>query len=342
MKLFCIFLSICIAFTNNTSIIGEGAQPRISRDTKGIIRVAYGQHDKIFCTTTTNNGNTFSTPMLVADLPGMHLGMSRGPQIASSANYSIITAMDKSGDIYWYRLNKSTKEWEKMGTVNDLKGSAPEGLMGIAADNNDNFYAVWLDLRKGKKNQVYFSTLSGSSRQWSPNKLIYESPDGHVCECCKPNVYAEGQNIVVMFRNWLGGSRDLYLLKSSNKGASFEKAQKLGEDTWALNACPMDGGGVAIDKSGNIYTVWRRKSTVYYCKPGEKEIKIGEGKTCSIALSPEPLISMQTGDTLQLIRPGHEVQMVVGTGSFLQSMPVPGNGTLCVWEQGGVVKYRKM
>ena len=84
----------------------------------------------------------------------MHLGMSRGPQLASSANYSIITAMDKAGDIHWFRLNHSSKEWKDMGTVNDLKGSSPEGLMSIAADKKDNFYAVWLDTRNGNRNQV--------------------------------------------------------------------------------------------------------------------------------------------------------------------------------------------
>jgi len=326
----------------NPSTIGEGEQPRISRDAKGTIRIVYGQKSKIYCATSGDNGLTFSAPALVAEVPGMHLGMSRGPQMASSAHYTIVTAMDKSGNIHCFRLNNSTKEWEKMGTVNDVKGSAPEGLMGIAADKNDNFYAVWLDIRTDKKNQIYFSALSGKAKEWSPNTLIYRSPDGHVCECCKPSVYAEGKTVAVMFRNWLGGSRDLYLLRSSDKGQSFGKAQKLGEDTWQLNGCPMDGGGVTIDPSGGIYTAWQRKGFVYYCRPGEKELNMGKGRTCSITGGGEPVVSMQNGDTLKLIKLHQQRTIVVGTGGFLQSMPLSDNTTLCVWEQDKAIKFKKV
>ena len=33
------------------------------------------------------------------------------------------------------------------------------------------------------------------------------SPDTTVCECCKPSVVIEGNNVYVMFRNWLNGNR---------------------------------------------------------------------------------------------------------------------------------------
>src|SRR5258707_2477553 len=105
-------------------IIAPGEQPQVCMDNTGTIRVVYGWKDKIFCATSGDDGTTFSKPVLVAELTGMHLGMSRGPQLASSANYSIITAMDKAGDIHWFRLNHSSKEWKDMGTVNDLKGSS--------------------------------------------------------------------------------------------------------------------------------------------------------------------------------------------------------------------------
>ena len=345
--------------SNTPHTIGDGAQPHISRDTKGRIRVVYGLKDKIYCATSGNNGLSFSSPVLVAEVPGMHLGMSRGPQIASSAHYSIITAMDKTGDIHCFRLDNwapskagqsgaakewkdlgTDKEWKSLGTVNDLKGSSPEGLMSITADKNDNFYAVWLDIRTGKRNEVYFSTLSGQADHWSPNTLIYQSPDGHVCECCKPNIYAEGKEVAVMFRNWLGGSRDLYLLRSSDKGRTFEKAKKLGVDTWQLNGCPMDGGGVVIDASGTIHTVWQRKGFVYYCKPGEKEVNMGKGRECSIAVTGRtPILSMQDGDTLELVRPYPQKTTAIGNGSFLQSMALSDNKVLCVWEKDNTIQF---
>jgi hypothetical protein len=115
-------------------VIAAGSQPQVSVDNNGVIRVVFGREDKIFCASSLDKGVTFSNPVLVASVPEMHLGMSRGPQLASSAHYSIITAMDKAGNIHWFRLNHLSNKWKSMGIINDIKGSAPEGLMNIAAD----------------------------------------------------------------------------------------------------------------------------------------------------------------------------------------------------------------
>src|SRR5688572_398019 len=78
--------------------LAAGEQPQMSLDAKGIIRLVYGEKDKILFTESKDNGSTFSKPVLVAEIPGMHLGMTRGPQIATSKDYSLVTAMDKEGN----------------------------------------------------------------------------------------------------------------------------------------------------------------------------------------------------------------------------------------------------
>jgi hypothetical protein len=263
----------------SATVIGDGEQPQISADTKGVIRVVFGRGESIFCATSDDKGITFSKPVLVAKVPKMHLGMSRGPQVTSSDKLSIITAMDQTGNIHWFRLlSQGANKWESMGTVNDLPKSAPEGLMSIASDKKDNFYAVWLDTRTGGKNQIYFSSLADRAANWSKNLLTYRSPDGHVCECCKPNIAVNGAEVVVMYRNWLNGSRDLYLTRSANNGRSFTSAEKLGLDTWKLNGCPMDGGGLVIGNNHIVQTVWQRKGLIYYDLPGKPEAYIAKGR----------------------------------------------------------------
>ena len=43
------------------------------------------------------------------------------------------------------------------------------------------------------------------------NQKIYESPDGHICECCHPTAYIGPQGeLYAMWRNWVSGSRDMY------------------------------------------------------------------------------------------------------------------------------------
>ncbi|QEC80471.1 hypothetical protein FSB76_11955 [Mucilaginibacter ginsenosidivorax] len=305
--------------------------------------MVFGDKDNIFCATSVNQGVSFSKPALVGHITNMHLGMSRGPQLASSANYSVITAMDKSGNIHWFRLKHSSSKWEMMGVINDINQSAPEGLMGIAADKKDNFYAVWLDTRTGHRNQVYFSGLAAKGTGWSKNILAYQSPDGHVCECCKPSIAVHGQEVAIMFRNWLNGSRDLYVTKSVDGGKVFQPAQKMGTNTWALNGCPMDGGGIVVDEANSIHTVWQRKGEIFYAQPGGSEILIGKGRNCAIAAAgTKTIISYQENDTLKVLSASNKNAVMVGKGGFLKSIPLGSNQMLCVWEQDNVIKFKKI
>src|SRR5690606_25752351 len=122
----------------------------------GITRVVYGHKDTIFYTTSSDNGVSFSPPARVGVINGLYLGMAMGPQIASSANYSVLTAIDKKGNIHSFSLAHKTGTWTKTAGVNDIPSSVPEGLMSIDADEQDNFYAVWLDIRDGKQNKLVF------------------------------------------------------------------------------------------------------------------------------------------------------------------------------------------
>ena len=349
-KIFSVFILTCVFLTAQSRLsipseimIAEGRQPQVAVDNMGTIRIVFGQGDKIFCTTSANNGTTFSPPVLVAEVPSMHLGMWRGPQLASSATCCVITAMDKSGDIHWFRLDHGSATWKSMGIVNDVKGTAPEGLMGLAADKSDNFYAVWLDIRTGKHNQIYFADLAGKAGHWSNNRLLYQSPDEHVCECCKPGIAVQGTEVAVMFRNWLKGSRDLYTMKSFNSGKSFSPAEKLGLDTWKLDGCPMDGGGIAIDPTAVVKSSWQRKGVVYYCQAGLPEVYIGQGRSCSIFTDGnESVITYQTSDTLKLVTLKDKKTRVVGTGSFLKAVALAHNKIFCVWEQDNKIKCKEM
>ncbi|RWY48346.1 hypothetical protein [Mucilaginibacter gilvus] len=331
------------SLSDDLNSIGEGQQPQVSVDNKGTIRVVFGSGEQIFCATSRDHGLHFGQPVLVAKVPEMHLGMSRGPQLASSKNYSVISAIDKSGAIHWFRLNHGTDQWKKMGVINDRSGSAPEGLMSIAADSQDHFYAAWLDIRTGKQNQIYFASLSGKTVNWSKNVMVYHSPDQHVCECCKPSIAVQGPSVAIMFRNWLSGLRDLYVTRSANMGQTFSAAQKMGLDTWKLNGCPMDGGGLRITPANAVQTVWQRKGNIYYATPNKPETYLAKGRTCSISGSrTNPLITYQNSDTLNMIEFPQKTPRMVGTGGYLKAVPVNSAVSLFVWEQNNQIKCRRM
>lgn len=322
----------------------QGHQPQVAKDAAGMLRLVYGRTDSIFCTTSGDAGKTFSKPILVGIVPDMHLGMARGPQLASSVSYSLVTAIDKKGDIHYFTLNHRTRQgWKAMGFLNDQRASAPEGLMNIASDMQDHFYAVWLDTRIGKNNNIYFSSLAPRSNKWSRNRLVYQSPDGHVCECCRPSIAVDGSRVAIMFRNWLMGSRDLYLVRSENRGVTFDAAQKLGTGTWKLNACPMDGGGLTFNTDHSISTVWKRQGTVYYAKPGSNELELGTGRDCSISsISGHNIVSFSENGNLKIKNVGTNKVTDVGKGSYLKTIGLLESKLLLVWEEAKQVKLKTL
>ena len=199
--------------------------------------------------------------------------------------------------------------------------------MSVTADEDNRFFAVWLDLRTDRKNNICFATFENG--KWSANRFIYRSPGGSVCECCKPTVMAHGQTVVVMFRNLLDGARDMYLITSTDGGNTFSNARKLGEGTWPLKACPMDGGSVSFDSKSQIHTAWQRDGSVFHCVPGLKEERIGAGR--SVGISNE-FVTWQRGSDLFIKRFGGE-ETKIGQGSGLQLVRFGDDSLLCLWER---------
>lgn len=329
------------SYSNQPNALGiTGQQPNMAIDTKGIIRMVYGDGEKIYCVTSSDNGANFSKPLLVASLTGMHLGNTRGPQIASSATSSVIAAMDKDGNIHTYKLAHAKKIWNKGANINDIAKSAPEGLMGLTADRNDNFYAVWLDLRTDKMNNIYFSSLKASGTKWSKNKLVYQSPDGHTCECCRPNIIAKDNKLVITFRNWLTGSRDIYYASSTNLGRTFTKTAKTGMGTWKLNACPMDGGGVSIGKQGLVSTAFQRNGEIFYWNEQKAERAVGNGRSVSIAQNEnKTLIAWQEKEEIKVTSIGKGTTKVIGKGTHPRIYLLENGRSLCVWESNNTVQH---
>src|ERR1700694_457901 len=264
MKQIIFLFSACMMFLNcnnkrtvdkTGSILAAGQMPNAAKDNANNLYLTYGTEDSIMYSVLKNGAESFSTPTLISVLPKLAASHSRGPQIAATSNGLVLTACNNMCDIFSY-VKDASGNWQQTGKVNEVDTVAKENLMALSADGN-NAFAVWLDLRD-KHNKIFGAKSSDGGKTWDKNVLVYASPDTTVCECCKPSVVVKGNNVYVMFRNWLNGNRDLHLIQSSDGGQTFGKAQKLGTGSWALKGCPMDGGGLVVDKDGNPQTVWNR------------------------------------------------------------------------------------
>jgi hypothetical protein len=161
---------------------------------------------------------------------------------------------------------------------------------------------------------------------------MYASPDTTICECCKPSVVVKGKSVHVMYRNWLNGNRDMYLIQSADAGKSFAKPGKLGIGNWQLNGCPMDGGGLAVKDGNSIETVWRRQGRIFACEPGQPEHAIGDGKNCGITMTKDgPAYTWVEGGKIVCLLP-KTGRRVLSEGLFPIIMSAGKDKIICVWE----------
>ncbi len=283
----------CLASDPVIIVSGKGAnapkQPQAAIGTDGSVHLVYGIGDTVHYCRSPDGGITFGKAMQAFRVPNMSLGMRRGPRVVKTKNAVVVTAIGgqigkgRDGDVLAWRSTDDGKTWQGPVRVNDTADSAREGLHAMASGENGSIWCVWLDLRD-KKSEIYAAVSKDDGATWEANQCVYRSPDGSVCECCHPSVIVNGNSVHVMFRNSIGGDRDMYITSSKDDGKSFTPGRKLGSGTWTLDACPMDGGMLASGPQGTLETVWRRDGNVYTATgDGSPEVLLGKGQQPWIA-----------------------------------------------------------
>jgi hypothetical protein len=328
-------LCVYLIFNNqifSQEMIASGQMPSVASYENGVYLV-YGNGDSILYKSSTDGGKSFNTPKLIHILPGLAASHMRGPQIGVTKNGLIITVCNNAGDIFSFAIDKNANVVKK-SRVNDVDTIAKENLIALASDGN-RVFVTWLDLRNGH-NEIYGSLSNDGGITWSKNIRIYHSPDTTVCECCKPSVVVSGNNVYVMFRNWLNGNRDLYLISSVDGGKTFGSAEKLGIGSWALKGCPMDGGGLTVDNNG-INTVWNRAGKIYADKYGDVEKQIGEGRSCTIASVDGKQIYAWIENKQVVYLDHNNIKHILGKGQLPVLKAVNKEFAICIWENDKVI-----
>jgi hypothetical protein len=176
----------------NNLVIAQGQMPNMTRDNGNTIQIVYGTGDSIMCI-SSRDGISFTPGLLVAVLPKLSASSMRGPQIAAAANGLVVTACNNTGNIYSYKKTASGP-WSKALKVNDVNETAKEALMALSADGL-NAYTIWLGVKSPNGQNIYGAKSIDGGKTWTKNMVIYASPGGTVCECCKPSVAVRGDNV---------------------------------------------------------------------------------------------------------------------------------------------------
>jgi hypothetical protein len=340
--------ALCVAFAlfGNDLVPGRPdlvyQQPQIagSGQNAGIV---FGAGDTIYYSASRDNGQSFNPPTVVASIPKLSLGNHRGPRIAFAAGVIVVTAGVSSpaaqygpNTLYAWRSKDGGATWSSGIGISNSE-AAGMGFHALASDGQQRLWSVWLGPQNGRV-MLFGAHTEDSGASWSKPRIIYESTGGSVCECCHPSVaIGEDGGIFVMFRNSMQGARDLYLAVSQDTGQTFH-ATKLGQGTWPINACPMDGGGLSL-LGGDAITAWRRNSEIFIARPGGKrEESLGTGRNPAVALRKTGYYAVWTSSEGVVARvPGRAAPYVLAkTGAFPSIAPA--GPLVAAWEDHGTIR----
>jgi hypothetical protein len=310
-------------------------QPQLAAGAK-MTALTFGAGNAVYFSASSDGGASFSKPVKVSEQGKLSLGRHRGPRVAIAGDSIVISAIagekggGADGDLVAWRSADGGKSWSAGVRVNDIAGSAREGLHAMASGEGVLF-AAWLDLR-AKGTRLYGAASTDGGATWSKNVLVYASPDGSICQCCHPSLFVDSHGAIhAMFRNALAGARDMYIARSTDGGKTFGAAEKQGAGTWPLEACPMDGGGL-------MATAWRRDKDVFLSTEPGHEILLGPGKDPAIAAGADGIYTAwSSGPGLRVSAPGKPVADLASAGAFVQLASAPGGTVIAAWESNGSI-----
>jgi hypothetical protein len=309
-------------------------QPQLAITPSGRIHLVFGKNNAIYHTASTD-GQAFSPPVKVGELEKLALKMRRGPRVAVAGQRVIVTAISHhDGMLHCWTSADDGRTWAEQAPVNSSAKSAREGLHAMAGDGRGFVAVAWLDLRD-KGMELWSRVSRDGGATWGSETRVYASPDGHICECCHPSlaIGPKGE-IAALWRNWLGGSRDMWLAVSHDGGRTFGETRKLGVETWKLNGCPMDGGAVAFAGDGQSLAVWRREKAIFASATPDREDRLSESGTQPViqATSRGVLIVWEERGGLMLQRDQAAPTQLAANGRAAAMTAMPDGGAVVAWE----------
>ena len=219
-------------------IARQAIQPQIALGGEGGIHVVFIHKGNISVAVSKDKGKSFGEPVIAMDAKGRASGgMQRGPRIGVDLKKNItVTApltfddaeFEKkypTSELYLVTSSDEGKTWSKPLRINEVPKKAPEALHWMAVQPSGEVHVAWLDLRgrpRGGQDIYYAKVASG--KVGKNLKVASE-----VCECCAPGLAVDGKgNPLIAYREaGTKPSREIYALRSTNKGESFGKGTRL-------------------------------------------------------------------------------------------------------------------
>ena len=159
-------------------------EPQIAANSSTVV-LAFGAGNAIYFNSSSDRGKTFRPPAKVAEAGIVPLSRHRGPRIALSG----IMIGDYGGggeqvggrrsrprsSVGWRPAGVQAlpldggKTWSKGRAINDVAGSATEGLHALTGDGKGTLFAAWLDGAGPRERSCMRHRSTDGGATWSPN-----------------------------------------------------------------------------------------------------------------------------------------------------------------------------
>ncbi|MBC8145583.1 MAG: exo-alpha-sialidase [bacterium] len=273
------------------------AAPQIQIGPDGRLHVAFSDfssgRSEIAMATSTDGGLTFSAARPLFPGRTAIALMQRGVQFV----------VDRRGGFHmvWQENNSrgNVSAMYARSTDNGLTFSAPifagaddgaynQDFPSIAVDSNDNVTIAWIDdrdMENGTSNntQLFATRSTDRGATFQMPKMAGSVAGGGSCECCNTAIATSTRgDVFISFRGNVNNKRDIHVARSTDGGVTYE-VFKAASASWTINACPMTGSSIAVDRNSRAHVVWRDsrqaasgKDLIYYATLGR------DAQSCSM------------------------------------------------------------
>jgi hypothetical protein len=171
------------------------------------------------------------------------------------------------------RLGDNKDHFERSLHLNQASWGA-DGA-SIAADSHDDVFVFWHAQPPNGKDEsnrrVWMAKSTNAGRSFADEKVAFDDPTG-VCGCCGSKAFADRNDTVyVLFRAATNViHRDMYLLSSTDRGATFHGADVA---SWDVGACVMSSAAL-VQSGDDVFAGWESEKQVFFGRIDHRTHKI--------------------------------------------------------------------
>ena len=265
------------------SAVGEGQGSRVHKhekptlavgatlDENGRLWLAKVENQRVLVSWSDDEGSTFSAPVSVTPEPETILadGENR-PTIAVARDGTVLLTWVQSlpqkysGNVRFARSTDAGKSFSDPITLNDDGRITSHSFAKTAIDGMGRVVVAWLDGRdrdaakatgeQFKGLSLYTAQSSDNGKTFGPNRRLQVN----TCECCRIGLAWGSDGPVVLWRHIFGSNTRDFAVENLDKGG----IRRATDDEWQIDACPHNGGSIAIGHHGRLHLAWPTDGTV--------------------------------------------------------------------------------